>query len=84
MKTGRPGYWIPSPSTIARDIRLIYAKCHEKIVHLLQEDEGNLSFATDAWNSPNHHTFITVTVHCVLNDEPISMLLDLLEVAEVH
>lgn len=84
MKTGRPGYWIPSPSTIARDIQVIYTKCREKIVHLLQEDEGNLSFATDAWTSPNHRTFIAVTVHVVLNDKPISMLLDLLEVAKVH
>lgn len=84
MKTGRPGYWIPSASTVARDIRVIYTKCREKVARLLQEYEGELSFATDAWSSPNHHAFIAVTVHFVLNDEPVSMLLDLLEVAEVR
>ncbi|KAL1936981.1 hypothetical protein VTO73DRAFT_2438 [Trametes versicolor] len=84
MKTGRPGYWIPSASTVARDIRVIYTKCREKVARLLQEYEGELSFATDAWSSPNHHAFIAVTVHFVLNDEPVSMLLDLLEVAESH
>ncbi len=83
MKTGRPGYWIPSPSTVARNIKVIYTKCREKIARLLQEYEGELSFATDAWSSPNHRAYIAVTVHFVLRDEPVSMLLDLLEVAEV-
>lgn len=83
MKTGRLGYWVPSPSTVARDIRVIYEKCREKATRMLQEYEGELSFATDAWTSPNHRAFIAVTVHFVLNEEPIAMLLDLLEVPEV-
>lgn len=84
MKMGRPGYWIPSPSTVARDIKVVYKKTREKIARMLQEYEGDLSFATDAWTSSNHCAFIAVTVHFVLNGEPISMLLDLVEVAEVR
>ncbi|KAJ2974858.1 hypothetical protein NUW54_g11827 [Trametes sanguinea] len=84
MKTGRPGYWIPPPSTVARDIRVIYKKSHAKVARLLREYDGALSFATDTWTSPNHRAFIAVTVHFVLNEEPVSMLLDLLEVTEVR
>lgn len=83
MKTGRPGYWIPSPSTVVRDIKVIYKKTRENIVRMLQEYDGELSFATNVWTSPNHRTFIAVTVHFVLNGGPVSMLLDLVEVAEV-
>ncbi|KAI0359343.1 hypothetical protein OH77DRAFT_1372462, partial [Trametes cingulata] len=54
MKTGRPGYWIPSPSTIGRDVKVIFSKTRDRIARLLQEYEGDLSFATDAWTSPNH------------------------------
>lgn len=84
MKTGRPGYWIPSASTVSRDIKVIYKKMREKIARILQEYEGELSFATDAWTSPNHRAFVAVTVHFVLKDQPVSMLLDLVEVAEVR
>ncbi len=26
MKTGRPGYYIPSPSTVSRDVKLVFAR----------------------------------------------------------
>jgi len=50
----------------------------------LKEHEGNLNFATDAWTSPNHKAFITVAVHFEINSEPMMILLDLVEVAELH
>ena len=43
-----------------------------------------MSFATDAWMSPNHKAYVTVTVHFEENGVPISMLLDLVEVARSH
>lgn len=84
MKTGRPGYWVPSPTTVARDIKDVYARTRTRIGHLLREYEGRLSFTTDAWTSPNHRAFVAVCVHFILRGEPVSMLLDLVEVPEVR
>lgn len=50
----------------------------------LKEHEGNLSFATDAWTSPNHKAFVAITVHFEVNGTPMCILLDLVEVAESH
>lgn len=83
MKTGRPGYWVPSPTTVARDIKQVYTRTRARIGHLLREYDGRLSFTTDAWTSPNHRAFVAISVHFVLRGEPISMLLDLVEVPEV-
>ena len=51
---------------------------------MLQEHEGDLSFATDGWTSPNHKAFVAITVHFEVDGVPIRMLLDLVEVAESH
>ena len=51
---------------------------------MLQEYEGQLNFATDAWTSPNHKAFVAFTVHFVHEGVPVSMLLDLVEVAKSH
>jgi len=45
---------------------------------------GKLSFATDSWSSPNHKAYVVVTVHFVQYGAPVSMLLDLVEVAMSH
>ena len=106
MKTGRPGYWVPSPSTVARDTKTIFARTRKRIAKMLQvrqqqlftktrivhaylacprqEYDGKISFATDAWTSPNHKAFVAITVHFLHEDEPISMLLDIVEVAQVR
>ena len=51
---------------------------------MLQEHDGALSFATDAWTSPNHKAFIAVTVHFENDGVPICMILDIVEVAMSH
>jgi hypothetical protein len=51
---------------------------------LWQEYEGELNFATDAWTSPNHKAFIAVTVHFETDGIPVSLLLDIVEVADSH
>ena len=48
-----------------------------------QEYEGNLNFATDAWTSPNHKSFVAVSVHFEHKGKPMCMILDVVEVAKV-
>jgi hypothetical protein len=43
-----------------------------------------LNFATDAWTSLNHKAYVTFTIHFEHEGVPISMLLDLVEVAKSH
>jgi hypothetical protein len=49
-----------------------------------KEHVGALSFATDAWTSPNHKAYVAVTVHFESEGQPISMLLDIVELACSH
>ncbi|KAJ7798095.1 hypothetical protein B0H14DRAFT_3492909 [Mycena olivaceomarginata] len=51
---------------------------------LFKEHPGQLSFATDAWTSPNHRAFVAWTVHLPLDGNPLSFLLDIIEVPESH
>ena len=51
---------------------------------ILKEYDGRLSFATDAWTSPNQRAYVAITVHLEHKGEPISLLLDLVEVAKSH
>ena len=46
--------------------------------------DGRLSFVTDAWTSPNQRAFVAITVHLEHEGEPLSMLLDVVEVAISH
>ena len=50
----------------------------------MQEHKGALSFAMDAWTSPNHKAYIAVTVHFENEGMPVSMLLDVVELAQSH
>ena len=43
-----------------------------------------MSFATDAWTSPNHKAFVAFTVHLEDNGSPLAMLLDIVEVPKSH
>lgn len=36
MKTGQPEYYIPSPSTISRDVKLVFARTRQCIAKMLQ------------------------------------------------
>ena len=46
--------------------------------------DGRLNFAMDVWMSPNHKAFVAVTVHLEHNGQPISLLLDIIELAVSH
>jgi hypothetical protein len=43
-----------------------------------------LSFATDAWTSPNQCAYVAITAHLEHGGQPISLLLDIVEVAQSH
>jgi hypothetical protein len=77
MKTGRPEYHIPSEHTVSRDVKQAFVHARKRVAKMLQEYEGQLNFATDAWTSPNHKAFAAFTVHFAHNGAPISMLLHL-------
>jgi hypothetical protein len=99
MKTGRPEYYIPSPSTVSRDVRMVFSRTRQRIAKMLRvskrtsfktwiltekkEYDGALNFATDAWTSPNHRAFVAVTVHLEQEGVPLCLVLDVVEVAEV-
>ena len=36
MKTGRPQYYIPSPSTVSRDVKTVFARTRSRVAKLLQ------------------------------------------------
>ena len=84
MKTGRPGYYIPSKTTVSRDVKNIFIKSSQHIARMLQVYEGVLSFTTDAWTSPNHKAYMAMTVHFEREGKSIAMLLDIVEVACSH
>jgi hypothetical protein len=43
MKTGRPGIYIPSASTVSRDVKLVFARTWEQIAKMLQVGYFSLS-----------------------------------------
>ena len=47
------------------------------------QDEGDLHFCTNAWTSPNHKAFIGITIHFQKDGQPMSLVLDVIEVARV-
>ena len=102
MKTGpgRTEIYIPSPTTVSRDVRLVFARTRVWVARILQVKTinisagkgftknlqgygGKISFATDAWTSPNHTAYVAMTAHLEAKGEPISIVLDIIEVAKV-
>ena len=43
-----------------------------------------MNFATDAWTSPNHKAYVAFMTHFEHEGNPVSMLLDLVEVPKSH
>ncbi|KAG2114231.1 uncharacterized protein F5147DRAFT_743971 [Suillus discolor] len=73
LKTGRPDYYIPSPSTVLCD----------RVTTMLQEYNSKINFTTDSWSSPNHHALVTFSAHFEHKGEPLSIPLDVVEVGKV-
>lgn len=83
MKTGRLEYYLPSPSTVSRDVQFVFARTWQHIAKMLQEYKGRVSFTTDAWMSPNHRSFVAFCVHMEREGSPMTFPLDVIEVAKV-
>ncbi|KAF7291900.1 Dimer-Tnp-hAT domain-containing protein [Mycena indigotica] len=60
LGAGRPELTVPSRFTVARDLQAAYERCATRIANLLENYPGRLSFATDAWTSPNHLFLIDI------------------------
>ncbi|KAF7776710.1 hypothetical protein Agabi119p4_5103 [Agaricus bisporus var. burnettii] len=84
MKTGRPHIWVPSPTTVARDVRKVFLSCQQLLAAFLQKYPGCLSFGTDAWTSPNNIPYMAVSAHLRKDGKPVSLLLDFVEVSKSH
>ncbi|RPD52227.1 hypothetical protein L226DRAFT_425154, partial [Lentinus tigrinus ALCF2SS1-7] len=82
MKMGRPEYKIPSPATVSRDVRRMFARCHARVTRMLQDYNGELNFMFDAWMSPNHKALLAFAVHLQHQGNALSFILDVIEVAE--
>ncbi|THU93381.1 hypothetical protein K435DRAFT_569165, partial [Dendrothele bispora CBS 962.96] len=54
MKTGRPHYYLPHPTTVARDVKTVFAKTRKRVSKMLQEYDSNINCCIDTWTSPNH------------------------------
>ncbi|KIM55306.1 hypothetical protein SCLCIDRAFT_53292, partial [Scleroderma citrinum Foug A] len=84
MKTGRPGYYLPNPRTVSRDIQKAFVCMHQKLTDKLQHTiYGNSPFITPTWTAPNHRSFAAVTVHLEEDGKPLVIPLDVVEVARV-
>ena len=42
MKTGRPQYYIPAPTTVSRDVKTVFARTRERLAKLLQVSDQHL------------------------------------------
>ena len=83
MKTGRPEYYLPSPATVSRDVRLVFARTRQRVATMLRGYDGKLNFTTDAWSSPNHHSFMAFSVHLERAGQLLTFPLDVVEVGKV-
>jgi hypothetical protein len=57
---------------------------HLLVMWWCQSFNGKLNFATDAWTLPNHKVYVALTVHLKCKGNPLSMLLDVVEVLKTH
>jgi len=81
MKEGRPDQYVPSASTVSRDVKKVFVKARERISKL-QEHRGALHFATDCWTSPNRRAYMAVTVRYATDGVITEWLLDIVALAQ--
>ncbi len=61
--------------------KLVIACYAQRDLLTVQSYDGAINFATNAWTSPNHCTFVAFTVHIKHEGKPLVLLLDLLKVS---
>ena len=66
MHNLNPDYHIPTPSTVARYIGIIYDSLKK---HVISELSGkDIAMTTDMWTTIGHHNYITITCHYLTED----------------
>ena len=70
---------VPSPSTVSRDVREIFALTRKQVGKILQEYPGRLHLCLDGWTSPNVYSFLGITVHRVVNGDLKTFILDFVQ-----
>ncbi|KAJ7713344.1 hypothetical protein B0H14DRAFT_2413882, partial [Mycena olivaceomarginata] len=83
LLAGCPELTVPSHRTIGHDLNAAFDRCSQRIVHMLENYNGRVSFATDAWTSPNHRAFMAWMVHLQHEGQPLIFLLNIFEVPEI-
>ncbi|KAL6298129.1 hypothetical protein BKA93DRAFT_744773, partial [Sparassis latifolia] len=66
------------------DVHNVFACCRAQVAKMLQEFDGELNFATDAWTLPNNKAIMLFMVHLHHKGVPLRMVLNVVEVAESH
>ncbi|CAB5351658.1 unnamed protein product [Rhizophagus irregularis] len=76
---------IPTADTIKSDILKLYKSYHINIQNILQNTPGKISFALDAWTSPNVIGFLGITGHYIDADWNIKdILVDFVNLSGSH
>lgn len=100
-KTGRPHFYLPDDTTVAKDVKFLHdwsehhlaeelqvnpLKSHLDLttLNLQQAYPGNLAYQLDCWTSPNHRAFMNILVTWIRHDQPVTALLDFIELAKSH
>ncbi|KAF5359917.1 hypothetical protein D9758_013966 [Tetrapyrgos nigripes] len=84
MKTGRPHYYLPHPTTVSRDVKAVFAKTRRRIADMLQNTESDINCCIDTWSSPNHKAYAAITAHFEHEGHMLSLLMDFIEIAKSH
>jgi hypothetical protein len=100
-KTGRPHFYLPDETTIAKDVKFLYSWSERQLAEELQVNllintpcinlisrtqsyQGFLAYQLDCWTSPNHRAYMNVFVTWIRNGEPITTILDFIELPKSH
>lgn len=70
---------VPSPNTVSRDVREVFALSRKQVAKILQEYPGRLHICLDGWTSPNVYSFLGLTVHRVVNGDLKPFVLDFIQ-----
>ena len=99
-KTGRPHFYLPDETTVAKDVKFFYGWAERQLAEELQVNflndipcvltslpknyEGFLAYQLDCWTSPNHRAFMNVFVTWIRNGNPVTMILNFIELPKSH
>ncbi|KAF9019903.1 hypothetical protein BDZ89DRAFT_900071, partial [Hymenopellis radicata] len=79
MKTGRPGTYIPHPTTVSRDTKILFAKTRRRLAKKFKGLKSRVHIVLDAWTSPNHKAFVAYKAHWEEDGQCVSTVLDFRE-----